>query len=57
MSQTRERLIFAAILLTITVVYLWDISHNGWSNTFYAAAVQSGSESWKAWFLDRKSVV
>ncbi|OHU26750.1 ArnT family glycosyltransferase [Mycobacteroides chelonae] len=51
MSQTRERLIFAAILLTITVVYLWDISHNGWSNTFYAAAVQSGSESWKAWFF------
>ncbi|TDZ75239.1 ArnT family glycosyltransferase [Mycobacteroides salmoniphilum] len=51
MSRTRERLIFAAILLTIAVVYLWDISHNGWSNAFYAAAVQSGSESWKAWFF------
>lgn len=51
MSRTRERLILAAILLTITVVYLWDISQNGWSNAFYAAAVQSGSESWKAWFF------
>lgn len=51
MSRTRERLILAAVLLTITVVYLWDISQNGWSNAFYAAAVQSGSESWKAWFF------
>ncbi|MGH3722842.1 MAG: ArnT family glycosyltransferase [Mycobacterium sp.] len=51
MSRTRERLIFAAILLTITVVYLWDISQNGWSNSFYAAAVQSGSQSWRAWFF------
>ncbi|MBA0045278.1 glycosyltransferase family 39 protein [Mycobacteroides sp. LB1] len=51
MSRTRERLIFAAILLTITVVYLWNISQNGWSNSFYAAAVQSGSQSWKAWFF------
>ncbi|MUM19512.1 phospholipid carrier-dependent glycosyltransferase [Mycobacterium sp. CBMA271] len=35
----------------MTVVYLWNISQNGWSNAFYAAAVQSGSQSWKAWFF------
>lgn len=51
MSRTRERLIFAAILLSIAVVYLWNISANGWSNSFYAAAVQAGSQSWKAWFF------
>ncbi|ORB58209.1 glycosyl transferase [Mycobacteroides saopaulense] len=35
----------------MAIVYLWNISQNGWSNAFYAAAVQSGSQSWKAWFF------
>ena len=36
-------------LLTATaVLYLWDLGANGWANTFYSAAVQAGSQSWKA---------
>ena len=29
----------------------WDLSRNGNANTFYAAAVLSGTESWKAFFF------
>ena len=39
-------------LLGVTVVlYLWDLGASGWGNSFYAAAVQAGSESWKAFFF------
>ena len=39
-------------LLALTaVLYLWDLSASGYANSFYAAAVQSGSTSWKAWFF------
>jgi len=30
------------------VLYLWALSASGWGNSFYAAAVQAGSESWTA---------
>jgi len=36
-------------LLTATaLLYLWDLGASGWANTFYSAAVQAGSTSWKA---------
>jgi 4-amino-4-deoxy-L-arabinose transferase-like glycosyltransferase len=39
-------------LLAVTAfLYLWDLSASGWANSFYAAAVQAGSESWKAAFF------
>src|SRR6266702_8666384 len=39
-------------LLALTaVLYLWDLTRNGWANDFYAAAVQAGTESWKAFFF------
>ena len=39
-------------LLVVTAVgYLWNIGRNGWGNTFYAAAVQSGTHSWSAFFF------
>ncbi len=39
-------------LLGLTaVLYLWDLSASGWANSFYAAAAQAGSESWKAMFF------
>lgn len=47
----REQLALAALIAMMAIVYLWNISQNGWSNAFYAAAVQSGSQSWKAWFF------
>ncbi|GAA2055668.1 glycosyltransferase family 39 protein [Williamsia deligens] len=40
------------LLLTGTaVLYLWGLSANGWANSFYSAAIQAGSVSWKAWFF------
>ena len=32
-------------------LYLWALSHNGWGNEFYSAAVQAGSKSWKAFLF------
>jgi 4-amino-4-deoxy-L-arabinose transferase-like glycosyltransferase len=39
-------------LLAVTgVAYLWNLSRNGYANDFYAAAVQAGTRSWKAFFF------
>ena len=39
-----------ALLASTAVLYLWGLSESGWANSFYSAAVQAGSESWKAFF-------
>ncbi|WP_063001757.1 ArnT family glycosyltransferase [Nocardia mikamii] len=37
------------VLLGATaLLYLWGLSASGWANDFYAAAVQAGTQSWKA---------
>jgi 4-amino-4-deoxy-L-arabinose transferase-like glycosyltransferase len=41
----------AGLLVLTAVAYLWDIGRNGFGNTFYAAAVQAGTKSWKAFFF------
>ena len=41
----------AALLLGTGVLYLWGLGESGWANSFYAAAAQAGSESWKAFFF------
>ena len=39
-------------LLAVTaLLYLWDLGRNGYANDFYAAAVQAGTRSWKAFFF------
>jgi 4-amino-4-deoxy-L-arabinose transferase-like glycosyltransferase len=39
-------------LLVVTAgLYLWDLGASGWANSFYSAAVQAGSKSWKAFFF------
>src|SRR5271165_5650154 len=39
-------------LLALTaVLYLFNLSRNGYANDFYAAAVQAGTRSWKAFFF------
>jgi 4-amino-4-deoxy-L-arabinose transferase-like glycosyltransferase len=39
-------------LLAVTaLLYLWDLNRNGYANDFYAAAVQAGTRSWKAFFF------
>ncbi|WP_406044336.1 glycosyltransferase family 39 protein [Micromonospora sp. NBC_00898] len=39
-----------ALLLATGLLYLWGLGESGWANSFYSAAVQAGSESWKAFF-------
>ncbi|MGY0005376.1 ArnT family glycosyltransferase [Micromonospora sp. I033] len=38
------------LLLATGLLYLWGLGASGWGNAFYSAAVQAGSESWKAFF-------
>jgi 4-amino-4-deoxy-L-arabinose transferase-like glycosyltransferase len=48
------------LLAGTAALYLWNISENGYGNSFYAMAVQAGTQSWKAWFfgsLDPGNVV
>jgi 4-amino-4-deoxy-L-arabinose transferase-like glycosyltransferase len=40
-----------ALLALVSVLCLWDLTRNGYSNEYYAAAARAGSESWKAWFF------
>ncbi|MBM9505811.1 ArnT family glycosyltransferase [Actinacidiphila acididurans] len=40
-----------ALLLGTLVLYLWNLSSSGYANSFYSAAVQAGSQSWKAFFF------
>ena len=48
---SRERLALGLLLIATSALYCWNISINGWANPFYAAAVQAGSQDWRAWFF------
>jgi 4-amino-4-deoxy-L-arabinose transferase-like glycosyltransferase len=37
-----------ALLVGTALLYLWNLSASGYANSFYAAAVQAGTKSWKA---------
>jgi len=50
-KRTREYWALAALLVATAVAYLWNLSASGWANSFYSAAVQAGSVSWKAFFF------
>ncbi|HET9633674.1 MAG TPA: glycosyltransferase family 39 protein, partial [Terrabacter sp.] len=39
------------LLLATLVLYTWNLTASGYANSFYSAAVQAGSESWKAFFF------
>ncbi len=39
------------LLIATAALYLWDLGANGWANSFYSAAVQAGTKSWKAMFF------
>ncbi|WP_354528683.1 glycosyltransferase family 39 protein [Nakamurella sp. UYEF19] len=45
------RPLLIALLVVTAGAYLWDLSISGYANDFYAAAVKSGTESWKAWLF------
>ncbi|SDI81452.1 4-amino-4-deoxy-L-arabinose transferase [Frankineae bacterium MT45] len=56
----REQLSLAVLLIATAALYLWRLSASRYANTFYAAAVQAGTQSWKAFFfgsLDRSSFI
>ncbi|MFC8082073.1 ArnT family glycosyltransferase [Streptomyces sp. NPDC057340] len=42
---------FLGLLLATALLYLCNLSASGWANSFYSAAVQAGSQSWKAFFF------
>lgn len=42
---------FAVLMVAAAGLYLWNLSINGWANSFYSSAIQAGSQSWKAWFF------
>lgn len=44
------RAAFVALLLATGGAYLYGLTASGWANSFYSAAVQAGSVSWKAFF-------
>jgi 4-amino-4-deoxy-L-arabinose transferase-like glycosyltransferase len=55
-----QRLALPTLLLATAVAYLWDLSASGSANSFYAAAVQAATKSWKAFFfgsLDSSSYI
>jgi len=41
----------AALLLATGLLYLWGLSGSGWANSYYSAAVQAGTRSWKAFLF------
>src|SRR6478672_2788407 len=47
----RERTGLLALLAATAVLYLWGLGASGYANDFYAAAVQAGTKSWKAFFF------
>jgi 4-amino-4-deoxy-L-arabinose transferase-like glycosyltransferase len=45
------RLALLALLAVTALLYLAGLSRNGWANEFYAAAVQAGTKSWRAFLF------
>jgi 4-amino-4-deoxy-L-arabinose transferase-like glycosyltransferase len=51
LASNWPRLALATLLLATAGAYIWDLSASGYANSFYAAAVQAGTKSWKAFFF------
>jgi len=52
--QQHPRRVLAALvglLVGTALLYLWGLGASGYANTFYSAAVQAGTTSWKAFFF------
>ncbi|MGW2678281.1 ArnT family glycosyltransferase [Streptomyces sp. NPDC001436] len=46
-----ERPAYVGLLCAAAVLLLWNLGASGYANSFYSAAVQAGSQSWKAFFF------
>jgi 4-amino-4-deoxy-L-arabinose transferase-like glycosyltransferase len=40
-----------ALLVATAALYMWGLGASGYANSFYSAAVQAGTRSWKAFFF------
>ena len=50
-DPTWARPALLGLLAATAVFYLWNLTANGYANSFYSAAVQAGADSWKAFFF------
>ncbi|WP_032371362.1 glycosyltransferase family 39 protein [Rhodococcoides fascians] len=50
-SRRWELLRLVTLLIGTGVAYIWGLGASGWANSFYSAAIQAGSVSWKAFFF------
>ncbi|MDT4913770.1 MAG: hypothetical protein QOC66_2898, partial [Pseudonocardiales bacterium] len=50
-TRRTERWSLAALLGLTGLLYIWGLGASGYANDFYAAAVQAGTHSWKAFFF------
>jgi 4-amino-4-deoxy-L-arabinose transferase-like glycosyltransferase len=48
-AWVRPALLF--LLVGTAFMYIWGLDASGWANSFYAAAVQASTKSWKAFFF------
>lgn len=51
LRRLRARAPLAALLALTGALYLWGLTRNGYANSYYAAAVQAGTHSWKAFLF------
>jgi 4-amino-4-deoxy-L-arabinose transferase-like glycosyltransferase len=50
-ESTWARAALVLLLVATGAAYIWNLSASGEANSFYAAAVQAGTKSWKAFFF------
>ncbi len=49
--RTALHVAFGILLAGTAALYLIGLGRSGYANSFYSAAAQAGSQSWKAWFF------
>ena len=47
----RSTLAMGGVGALAAVLYLWNLTLNGFANTYYSAAALAASQSWSAWFF------
>lgn len=50
-NRTWTRPALLVLLAASALLYLWGLGASGWANSYYSAAAQAGSHSWKALFF------
>jgi len=47
----RSTLAMGGVGALAAILYLWNLTLNGFANTYYSAAALAASQSWSAWFF------